>query len=137
MNATTRLILTFARFDNDALQARFDWIGTQPDHRVKKTGHVKLRWAREADLILKEQIRRRKAHEDEIGRQEYSVSATHPVASYNLDGELVTAKRDDREGTWYVTSKRLGCSRSYKTPEAAIYGVCANEALTVTKITRL
>jgi len=66
----------------------------------------------------------------------YVIDAKHPCAPRcNLAGELVKVHMD-RDGTRYVSSAKLGCSRNYAvtTDEAAIRRLLAEHALTLTAI---
>jgi hypothetical protein len=66
----------------------------------------------------------------------YVIDARHPNAQrHDLAGELVKVTTD-RDGTRYVSSARLGCSKNYdvQTDEAAIRRLLAEHALTLTAI---
>lgn len=54
-------IAFFAARTDEELRATFDNIGKHPCHRVKRTGFVKLRFAKYGDQILAELHRRRSA----------------------------------------------------------------------------
>jgi hypothetical protein len=66
----------------------------------------------------------------------YVIDATHPCAPRcNLSGELVKV-HINRDGSRYVTSAALGCSRDYQvdTDDAAIRRLLSEHALTLTHI---
>jgi len=53
----------YVDYTDAELQFSFERIGEGAEHRVKKTGHIKLFWAKQGDLILDELRRRRLARE--------------------------------------------------------------------------
>lgn len=68
----------YAGLDDSELRAMFDRIGTNPDHRVKRTGHIKLFWAKQGDDILNELRRRnREAAEAALNDFNYVGSRHH------------------------------------------------------------
>ena len=58
---TRRQIENFKAYTDEMLQVAFDNIGQPAHHRVKATGHIKLRFAKFGDRILAEQARRKRA----------------------------------------------------------------------------
>ncbi len=53
----------------------------------------------------------------------FIVSCGHAIAKYNRTNVSVTARQDGFDGRWYVSMCDFGCSKSYRTPEDAIYGM--------------
>ncbi len=66
----------------------------------------------------------------------YLVNGTHPHPDYRLQDAIIDVRENSGEGTYYAKHALLGCGKDYKSPEAAIRGLCSANAVSVTKIVK-
>jgi hypothetical protein len=64
----------------------------------------------------------------------YTVTVHHPRCEYLKGDHQFKCHKDRLDGTWFAVSRYFGCSKNYRTPEAAIYGMVADHAGTVLSI---
>lgn len=68
---------------------------------------------------------------DKFGRIKYAVSANHVSPRWQFtDHEAVAKPAPGRDGFWFATSDGLGCSKDYRSPEAAVKALFQAEACT-------
>jgi hypothetical protein len=68
-------------------------------------------------------------------RKTYLVIVDHAYVPTLRDQHIFACNQDRYDGTWYATAEHFGCSKNYRTPEDAIYGVVSDHAGTVLSIT--
>lgn len=67
-------------------------------------------------------------------RHIYRVSADHIASEYRRVNEPVLVAHDRSDNTWFATAAKLGCGKSFETPEQAIQSLFQDHACTDIRI---